>query len=80
MAAALGFAATTVVSLLVYLRLPPVFNLTVLGILNMVTILGVISVPFIFSGIAVCLALTKFPQRVAQLYAADLIGAAADAS
>lgn len=76
-AAALGFAATTVVSLLVYLRLPPVFNLTVLGILNMVTILGVISVPFIFSGIAVCLALTKFPQRVAQLYAADLIGAAA---
>ena len=36
----------------------------------------VISVPFVFSGIVVCLALTRFPDRVNRLYAADLIGAA----
>jgi len=76
-AAALGFAATTVVSFLVYLAIPPVFDLTVKGILSLLTILEVISVPFIFSGIAVCLALTKFPQQVSRLYAADLSGAAA---
>jgi hypothetical protein len=36
----------------------------------------VISVPFVFSGVVVCLALTRFPQRVNRLYAADLTGAA----
>jgi len=76
-AAALGFAVTTVGSFLVYLAIPPVFNLTVTGILSLVTILGVISIPFIFSGIVVCLALTKFPRQVSQMYSADLSGAAA---
>jgi len=76
-AAALGFALTMVVSFLAYLAIPPVFVLTISGILSLVTILGVISVPFIFSGVAVCLALTKFPRQVSQLYAADLSGAAA---
>ncbi|MSO38707.1 MAG: hypothetical protein EXQ69_10765, partial [Acidimicrobiia bacterium] len=37
----------------------------------------VISIPFVFSGVVVCLALTRFPDRVNRLYAADLIGAAA---
>jgi hypothetical protein len=36
----------------------------------------VASVPFVFSGIAVCVALTRFPDRVGRLYAADLAGAA----
>ncbi len=34
------------------------------------------AVPFIFSGIFVCLALTRFPARISQLYATDLCGAA----
>ncbi len=34
------------------------------------------AVPFVFSGIFVCLALTRFPARIAQLYAVDLAGAA----
>ena len=34
------------------------------------------AVPFIFSGVFVCLALTRFPERVGSLYAADLAGAA----
>ena len=32
--------------------------------------------PFVFSGIFVCLALTRFPARIGQLYAFDLAGAA----
>lgn len=35
-----------------------------------------IAVPFVFSGIAVSLALTQFPSQVSRLYAADLAGAA----
>src|SRR3954468_20466498 len=37
---------------------------------------ALISIPFIFSGIAVCVALTRFPRQVSRLYAADLAGAA----
>ena len=36
----------------------------------------IISVPFVFSGICVCLALTRFPTRIGALYAVDLVGAA----
>jgi hypothetical protein len=35
----------------------------------------IISIPFIYSGIIVCLALTRFPAQVNRLYATDLIGA-----
>ena len=35
----------------------------------------VFSVPFIFSGMCMCIALTRFPSRVGRLYAADLLGA-----
>jgi predicted membrane-bound spermidine synthase len=34
------------------------------------------ALPFVFSGIFVCLALTRFPARLGQLYAFDLAGAA----
>src|SRR3954454_9976900 len=37
---------------------------------------ALITVPFIISGIAVCIALTRFPRQVSRLYAADLAGAA----
>lgn len=36
----------------------------------------ILAVPFVFSGICVCLALTRFPLQVARLYAADMMGAA----
>lgn len=38
---------------------------------------GIISVPFIFSGIATAIVLTQFPRHINRLYAADLAGAAA---
>lgn len=37
---------------------------------------ALVAVPFVFSGIAVCVALTRFPAQVGRLYAADLAGAA----
>jgi hypothetical protein len=37
---------------------------------------GVISLPFIFSGVAISIALTQFPLQTSRLYAADLAGAA----
>lgn len=42
---------------------------------NVVITYVVIAVPFIFSGVSVCLALTRFPSNVATLYSADLVGA-----
>jgi len=45
-------------------------------LLPMVLTFVAVSVPFLFSGIFVCLALTRFPQRIGRLYAADLAGAA----
>src|SRR2546423_2626173 len=36
-----------------------------------------VAVPFVFSGVFVCLALTRFRSRVGQLYAVDLAGGAA---
>ena len=35
-----------------------------------------LSAAFAYSGMCVCLALTKFPSQVSQMYAADLVGAA----
>ena len=49
---------------------------TTKGLLYVAITYLVIAVPFIFSGIGVCLALTRFPSRVGRLYAADLCGAA----
>ena len=49
---------------------------------SLVTVYGIaltyaaLSVPFIFSGIVVSIALTRFPRQVSALYAADLAGAA----
>ena len=37
---------------------------------------GLISIPFVFSGVAISIALTQFPLQTSRLYAADLAGAA----
>src|SRR5438552_5412046 len=38
---------------------------------------AIIAVPFVFAGMAVCVALTRFPAQTGSLYAADLAGSAA---
>jgi hypothetical protein len=59
----------------IQLAIPFTPRATLLGIASVVATCGVISVPFVFSGIVVCLALTRFPRRVNRLYAVDLVGA-----
>jgi predicted membrane-bound spermidine synthase len=73
---ALLFGVAMVVSFLTQLSIPFNPEWTVLGVYSVGLTYLVISVPFIFSGVCVCLALTKFSRQVSKLYAADLVGAA----
>ena len=73
---ALLFAVTIVFSLLTQLAVPFGMNLSLLGMYTVVMTYAVVAVPFVFSGICVTLALTRFPGHLARLYAADLLGAA----
>ncbi len=73
--AALLFALSIPVCLAIQLALPFEAELTAGGIVGVVATCMVISVPFTFSGVVVCLSLTRFPNRVNRLYAADLVGA-----
>lgn len=54
---------------------PSIENYSLPVLWNWFIIYFAISVPFIFSGIAVCLAFTRFPHQLSQLYASDLAGA-----
>jgi hypothetical protein len=68
----LAIAMATVVFLHISLYTPMPY----IDMAPMVVTFVVVSVPFIFSGIFVCLALTRFPSQIGRLYAADLGGAA----
>jgi hypothetical protein len=73
---ALGFAGSSVLTFLLHLQIPftPGISPAAFAVLGLTYVL--LSVPFVFAGIAVCLALTRFPRRVGSLYAADLTGSA----
>ena len=71
------FAITTVLSFLAHMAVPAAFVMSARGILSIAATYIIVSIPFIFSGISVCLALTRYPRQVSKLYAADLVGAAA---
>jgi hypothetical protein len=73
----LGFAISILVSFLVHLAMPLWLSSTAGAIFTVTIKYLVISVPFVFSGICVCLALTRFPTQVSSLYAADLVGSSA---
>jgi hypothetical protein len=70
------FAASLVPSFLSHLVIPFAPQPSVLGLYSVALTYVLISVPFVFSGIAVSLALSRFPRHVSRLYAADLVGAA----
>ncbi len=67
------FAVSIVLSFWVDLRIPFLTKdqLRIVSFTYLVT-----AVPFVFSGICVSLALTRFPLQLSKLYAADLAGAA----
>ena len=69
------FAVSVAVCFAVQLQIPFTPKATLGGVASVVGTCVVISIPFVFSGVVVCLALTRFPDRVNRLYAVDLIGA-----
>jgi hypothetical protein len=71
---ALLFAMSIVLTFYVHLSVPFIIQWSLRGLGSIAFTYVVITIPFIFSGICVCLALTKFPQHVSRLYAADLAG------
>lgn len=77
---ALLFSVSIVVTFTVQLHLPfisPTGRPLTLGLLgNWLFGYFMVSTPFIFSGVCVCLALTRFPRKLSKLYASDLGGAA----
>jgi hypothetical protein len=70
------FSASVVPCLLIQLSVRFIPELNLSGLRSVLITCSVVSIPFVFSGIAVTLALTRFPRRVNRLYAADLMGAA----
>jgi hypothetical protein len=61
---------------LIQLSVPFIVHPSVVGVFSIAFVYAVVAVPFVTSGIVFCLALTRFPSKVSQLYGADLIGAA----
>ena len=70
------FAATIVLSYLTHLAIPFLIEPSLVSGYALALTYAALSVPFVMSGIVVSLALTRFPQQVGALYAADLTGAA----
>ncbi len=70
------FAIWTVVGFLIHTIIPFIAGRSFAALASMVVTYTVISIPFVFSGICVCLALTRYPRHVSKLYAVDLAGAA----
>lgn len=70
------FSLTVILSFLLHVYIPFKPGYSLYGIFIIIFTCIIISVPFVFSGIVISLILTKFPEKVNRLYAADLIGAA----
>jgi predicted membrane-bound spermidine synthase len=73
---ALWFAITAVVSVIAHLTVP-LSSQRIAAVAWLSMTYALFSVPFYFSGICVCVALTKFPKSAGIIYAADLLGAGA---
>jgi len=74
--ASLAFSISLVFSFLTHLSIPFLPEKSLVGVYSIGLTYFVISIPFIFSGISICLVLTRFPDKIGKLYASDLIGAA----
>lgn len=70
------FSPLILLSFLTQLSVPFRIHPSIVAIYAIVFTYAVIAVPFVAGGIAVSVALTRFPSRVSRLYAADLAGAA----
>lgn len=73
-AASLGFAVTSAVCFALQLLIPANPEREIFWT---ALAFSIITIPFLFAGIVICLGLTRFPTRTGSLYAADLAGSAA---
>jgi hypothetical protein len=71
---ALAYAVSIAVAFSCQLALPFRVEANAGAMASIVLTCALISVPFVLAGVVVCLALTKFGDKVNRLYAADLIG------
>ncbi len=69
------FGASLLVTFVVYAR-STLFLAQMDRLSSALISLALVSLPFVFGGMSLCIVLTKFPLRIAFLYAADLTGAA----
>lgn len=76
-ASALLFGAAIVVALLTQLAVPFTPGFSLLGMYTVTFTYLVVATPFVFSGVCVTLALTRYPRQLPSLYGVDLLGAAA---
>jgi len=70
------FAIWIVIGILTHIFVPFYAGTSLKGLASMVVTFASLSAAFVYSGICVCLALTKFPRQVSRIYAVDLAGAA----
>lgn len=70
-----GFALSTALSIATCLHIPFVIDMSLAGVSRILLWNAVAAVPFLFSGVVVCVCLTRYPERVGRLYAFDLAGA-----
>jgi len=73
--AAASFGVTIAGTFALQLLIPFDPAWTFAGVASSALLFAIISIPFVFSGIVVALALSRFPSQVGRLYAADLAGA-----
>jgi SAM-dependent methyltransferase len=74
--AAFAMAVSMPVALVVMLAVPLGISKAVETLFSFLLFSAVIAVPFFFSGVVVCLSLTRTPLPVGRVYFADLLGAA----
>jgi len=69
-------AVWMVIGILTHLFVPFYPETSLRGLASMVVTFASLSAAFMYSGVCICLALTKFPRQVSRIYAVDLAGAA----
>lgn len=75
--ASLAMAISIPLALLTMLAVPIDLSFAVQTAYSFVLFSAIVAVPFLFSGIVICLCLTRSPYPIGQVYFVDLIGAAA---
>ncbi len=69
------FGLSAAVSLMIFLRIHVIQELSLRGFVSLGLAYGVLAVPFLFGGVCISLLMTHFSSHIGRIYFADLIGA-----